>query len=61
MQTRVSVCFLAVRHIRPYFLYIVIMCSLESFKIDLKSLKEGDTVISYSLDDAYFKAIDGLK
>ena len=40
-------------------LYIIIMCSLESFKIDLKSLEEGDTVISYSLDDAYFKAIDG--
>jgi uncharacterized metal-binding protein YceD (DUF177 family) len=34
------------------------MCSLESFKIDLKGLKEDNTVLEYSLDDNYFEAID---
>jgi len=35
------------------------MCSLESLKIDLKGLKEGDSVLSFHLGDDYFKAIDG--
>ena len=34
------------------------MCSLESLKIDLKGLQEGDTALHYDLDDAYFEAID---
>ena len=34
------------------------MCSLESLKIDLKGLKEGETALEYDLDDAYFRAID---
>lgn len=34
------------------------MCSLEPFKIDLKPLKEGETCLSFSLDDNYFTAID---
>src|SRR5574344_2495311 len=34
------------------------MCSLESFKIDLKGLKEDHTELEYSLDDNYFEAID---
>lgn len=35
------------------------MCSLESFKIDLKGLKEGETIFKYDLDNAYFEAVDG--
>ena len=35
------------------------MCSLESLKIDLKGLKEGETALEYDLDDAYFGAISG--
>ena len=35
------------------------MCSLESFKIDLKGLKEGVTIFKYDLDNAYFEAVDG--
>ena len=34
------------------------MCSLESLKIDLKGLKEGEKALEYDLDDAYFRAID---
>lgn len=34
------------------------MCSLESFKIDLKGLKDGDTCFSFNLGDDYFTAID---
>ena len=37
------------------------MCSLESFKIDLKALKEGEKALDYMLDDSYFKAIDGTE
>lgn len=43
---------------RP-FLYIFIMSSLESLKIDLKGLKEGDSVLSFHLGDDYFEAIGG--
>lgn len=31
---------------------------LETLKIDLKGLKDGENQISFDLDDAYFKAID---
>jgi len=34
------------------------MCSLETFKIDLKGLKEEETLLEYHLDDNYFEAID---
>ena len=34
------------------------MCSLESLKIDLKSLKEEDTSLEFDLDDKYFEALD---
>jgi len=33
------------------------MCSLDTFKIDLKGLPDETTVFRYSLDDDYFKAI----
>lgn len=35
------------------------MCSSESLKIDLNSLKEGETVLSYDLGDDYFAAVGG--
>ncbi len=35
------------------------MCSLEAFKIDLKGLKEDETVLEYILDDRFFGALDG--
>ena len=34
------------------------MCSLESLKIDLKGLKEGEMALEYDLDDAFFRALD---
>lgn len=34
------------------------MCSLEPFRIDLKGLKDGDTTLTFSLDDSYFGAIE---
>lgn len=33
------------------------MCSLEPLKIDLKGLKDGDTTLTFSLDDSYFETI----
>lgn len=33
------------------------MCDIETFKIDLKGLKEGETLIEYSLNDDFFEAI----
>lgn len=33
------------------------MCSLESLKIDLKALKEGQNVLQFSLSEDYFEAI----
>ena len=33
------------------------MCSLESLKIDLKALKEGQNALEFSLSDDYFEAI----
>ena len=36
----------------------VIMCSLESLKIDLKGLKEDETVLTFDLDDEFFEALD---
>ena len=37
------------------------MCSLESFKIDLKGLKEDVTVLEYNLDEQFFKAMDSTE
>ena len=34
------------------------MSNLEQFKINLKSLAEGMSVINLDLDNAYFEAID---
>ena len=34
------------------------MSNLEQFKIDLKSLNEGDGAFEFDLDNAYFEAID---
>ncbi len=35
------------------------MCSLEHFKIDLKSLTNEVTTLDYDLDDRFFEALDG--
>ena len=35
-----------------------VMCSLESFRIDLKGLEADETVREYSLNDNYFQMID---
>ena len=35
------------------------MCSLESLKIDLKALKEGQNVFHFTLSDSYFEAVAG--
>jgi len=35
------------------------MCSLEQFKIDLKSLTEEETSLDFNLDDKFFAALDG--
>ena len=37
------------------------MCSLETYKIDLKGLQQDETTFSYSLDDDFFKALDGAQ
>ena len=37
----------------------VIMCSLESLKVDLRRLKDEVTTLTFNLDDAYFEALDG--
>ena len=34
------------------------MCDLETFKLDLKALKQGKTPLQYVLDDSFFEAID---
>ena len=34
------------------------MCNIESLKIDLKALSQGNTSFEFKLDDEYFKAID---
>ena len=34
------------------------MCSLEQFKIDLKSLTSEETSLNYDLEDGYFAALD---
>ena len=34
------------------------MCTIESFKIDLKALPQGVTNLEFKLDDEYFQAID---
>ena len=35
------------------------MCSLETYKIDLKGLKEQETPLDFDLDDDFFKALNG--
>ena len=35
------------------------MCSLEHFKIDLKSLTEAERALDFDLDDRFFEALDG--
>ena len=35
------------------------MSSLESFKVDLRDLKDGVTTLSLRLDDDFFQAVDG--
>lgn len=37
------------------------MCSLDTFKIDLKGLGEGASALSFDLHDDYFKAIDATE
>ena len=44
---------------QPIFKKIVTMCSLEPLRIDLKGLKEDNTVLTFDLDDKYFAALDG--
>ena len=34
------------------------MCSLQTFKIDMKALRQGNNEMQIKLDDEYFKAID---
>lgn len=36
------------------------MCNIESFKIDLKALPQGQSSYEFKLNDEYFKAIDAL-
>ena len=35
------------------------MCSLETYKIDLKGLKEDETVFDFDLRDDFFQSLDG--
>ena len=35
------------------------MCSLETYKIDLKGLKEDETVLDFDLHDDFFQSLDG--
>ncbi len=37
----------------------IVMCDLETFRIDLKNLKGEKTGFHFSLDDSYFEAIGG--
>ena len=37
------------------------MSELETYKIDLKGLKEDETRLDYDLDDRYFAALDGAE
>lgn len=34
------------------------MSDMESFKIDLKDLKEGESLLEFDLDDGFFEAVD---
>ena len=46
----------------PFEVFVVTlqpeMCTLETFKVDLKGLQTAETVLSYHLDEAYFEAIE---
>ena len=35
------------------------MCNLESFKVDLREVKDEVKTLVFDLDDNYFKVIDG--
>ena len=35
------------------------MCSLETYKIDLKALKEDKCVVDFDLNDDFFRSLDG--
>ena len=35
------------------------MCSLETYKIDLKGLMEDETVLDFDLNDDFFQSLDG--
>ena len=35
------------------------MCSLETYKIDLKGLKEDETALDFDLNDDFFQSLDG--
>ena len=35
------------------------MCSLETYKIDLKDLKEDELVRQFDLDDSFFSSLEG--
>ena len=35
------------------------MCSLETYKIDLKNLKEDEIVRQFNLDDSFFSSLEG--
>ncbi|SEA84010.1 Uncharacterized metal-binding protein YceD, DUF177 family [Prevotella sp. tc2-28] len=37
------------------------MCTLESYKIDLKALTAAETTVEYDLDDQFFEALDGAQ
>lgn len=37
------------------------MYDIETFKIDLKGLEEGETLMAYNIDDDFFEAIDALE
>ena len=35
------------------------MCSLETYKIDLKGLMEDERVLDFDLNDDFFQSLDG--
>lgn len=35
------------------------MCSLETYKIDLKGLKEDEKLLDFDLNDEFFASLDG--
>ena len=37
------------------------MASSEAYKIDLKALEEGQTVLEFDLDDAFFQSLEAAE